>query len=223
MVAANNGDGIPQTGEIAGLHNPEGIVFGPHGRLYVTTFRVDASDNKILVLDVAAKKLVDSIPLGSLFAQSLLFGPGDELYVPITGGGTASGSIRTYDVATKGFETLVLATSSGGGLQTPWYLTFKQTNPATLAYQPWHNFVDPLDANGSGDVTAADALVIINELSRQANVNADGRLSSSRGKSKFYYDVLGNGFISSLGALRVINSLAAPTNVLSEGERLQAF
>jgi hypothetical protein len=149
-----------------------------------------------------------------------LFGPDGKLFVPITGGGSDRGAVRTYDVTTKEFETFILPGDMGGGLQSPWYLTFTQTNPSTLAYQPWRNFVNPFDTNGSGDVTALDALVIINELERHAIINPNGRLANSRGASKFYFDIIGNGFISSLGALRVINSLDRSPQVPASGEQL---
>jgi hypothetical protein len=123
------------------LNRPEGLVFGPDGNLYVTSFS-DLADppsvDKILIFD-AMGHAVDSIDLwkageARAFAQALLFGPEGDLYVPITGGDVATaGQLRVYDVATKTFTLLAQA---GGPLQQPQYLTFCGTNPATLAYEP---------------------------------------------------------------------------------------
>jgi glucose/arabinose dehydrogenase len=201
IVAANNGDGVHPRGEIADLHNPEGLVFGPDGRLYVTSFIVNSADNKILVLDVATKTQRDSIPLGQYFAQAMLFGPNDKLFVPITGGGSEAGSVRLYDVATKDFSTL------NGKLQQPWYLTFTQTNPATLAYEPWHNFVNPLDVDGDGNVVPLDVLIVINEINAPTNSDALGLLPRSRPPGNFYFDVNQDGFVAPIDALNVINYL----------------
>ena len=75
IVAANYGDKVPLAGGTADLHNPEGIVFGPDGRLYVTSFRPDSLDNGIVVLDVGTKSQVNFIPVGSTFRASLAVWP----------------------------------------------------------------------------------------------------------------------------------------------------
>jgi len=68
-----------------------------------------------------------------VFAQALLFGPDEKLFVPITGADNASdiGSVRRYKVHSKKFDIFVPA---DGTLGSPWYLTFGNTNPSTLAY-----------------------------------------------------------------------------------------
>ncbi len=142
VVAANNGDGVDQPGEIKDLHRPEGLVFGPDGRLYVTSFRAGAADtDKILVLDAHTGALRDEIPLDQVgqpraFAQALEFGPEGRLFLPISGNGPDTGSVRRYDVATHAYTVFVAA---GGPLGQGWYLTFGQTDPAALAYDPDHD------------------------------------------------------------------------------------
>ncbi|MFY0536949.1 hypothetical protein [Nannocystis pusilla] len=126
------------------LHRPEGVVFGPDGRLYVASFQLDAADvDRILIFDVAAGDgpPVDAIELfqpgqSRAFAQALLFGPDDGLYVPISGGGPDVGSVRIYDVVDKSFDLLVAPRVDGGPLAQPFFLTFGNTNPETLAYEP---------------------------------------------------------------------------------------
>lgn len=215
VVAANNGDGIRQTGEFSDLHNPEGIVFGPDGRLYVTSFRVGASDNRILGIDVTTKTQRSAINLGSLSTQAILFGPGDGLYVPLS-----DGSVRVYNVSTNAYQTIVPPAGSGGPLQSPWYLTFTQTNPATLAYQPWHNFANRADTNGLSGVTPLDALIVINEVARRLNQKLDGRLSNSRAASNYFFDVTGDSMVSPLDALAVINVLPRTTTSTSSAEQV---
>ncbi|MCS7469605.1 hypothetical protein NZK35_23390 [Stieleria sp. ICT_E10.1] len=63
--------------------------------------------------------------------RGLVFGPDGRLVVPINAG-SASGSVRAYDVTTENFAVLI--PTSNGRLQTPWYLTFGKTDAATLAY-----------------------------------------------------------------------------------------
>jgi sugar lactone lactonase YvrE len=119
------------------LHRPEGLAFGPDGRLYVTSFRADGNDvDRVLIFDAARGACVDEIELDRVgqprsFAQALLFGPGGDLFVPISGGGPEAGAVRRYNIKTKRVTNFVLP---GGPLGLPWYLTFGNTNPVTLAY-----------------------------------------------------------------------------------------
>ena len=135
IIAANNGDGIDQPGELKDLHRPEGLTFGPDGKLYVTSFRADANDfDRILVLDPTTGAEVKSIALDAVgqpraFAEAILFGPGGRLFAPIT----STGAVRSYDVSDENFGSFVNF-ESPGTLGFPWYLTFGQTDPATLAY-----------------------------------------------------------------------------------------
>jgi DNA-binding beta-propeller fold protein YncE len=124
------------------FNRPEGLVFGPDGNLYVTSFRTDVNDNdKILIFaDPGSKKAgaflgkidLDKVGDPRTYAQALLFGPNGKLYVPISN----TGQIRVYNASTKeySYTELVAPASSGGLLTAPQYLTFGKTDPATLAY-----------------------------------------------------------------------------------------
>jgi hypothetical protein len=123
------------------LHRPEGLVFSPRGDLYITSFRADPNDvDRILIVpkeDITAGQVnlpLDRIDLYQpgeprVFAQALLFGPGGNLFVPISN----TGEVRRYNVTTKAFWTFIAA---GKALSEPWFLSFTKTNPATLAYGP---------------------------------------------------------------------------------------
>ena len=127
------------SGCAAALHRPDGLTFGPDGRLYVTAFRANAEDNdKILIFD-ASGACVDQIDLDQVgqpraFAQALLFGPGGQLFVPISFLGPDVGAIRRYDVTSKTYSNFVPPAAQGGPLGDGWYLTFGQTAPDTLEY-----------------------------------------------------------------------------------------
>ena len=138
VVAFNNGDGIADPGETQDLHRPEGLTFGPDGNLYVTSFRADTNDiDRIVVLNGATGKLQNEIDLDTVggdraFAQAILFGPGGDLFVPISGTGPDTGAVRRYNVTTDAYTNFV---APGGPLGSPWYLTFGKTDPSTLAYK----------------------------------------------------------------------------------------
>ena len=131
---------IDDGGGVGHLNRPEGLVFGPNGNLYVTSFRADASDNdKILVFNgkngvLLGGKTIDLDRVGQprASAQALLFGPDGFLFVPITN----TGAVRRYNVANKTFVNFVLPAAQKGPLGQPWYLTFGETDPGTLEYNP---------------------------------------------------------------------------------------
>jgi DNA-binding beta-propeller fold protein YncE len=122
------------------LNRPEGIVFGPDGNLYVASFRADATGtDKIEEFSGQTGAYLGKIDLDQVgqpraFAQALLFGPGGHLFVPITGNGPDTGEVRRYDVSSGSFDVFVPPSGSGGPLGMPWYLTFGNTDAATLAY-----------------------------------------------------------------------------------------
>jgi hypothetical protein len=141
------------------FNRPEGLAFGPDGNIYVTSFRRDAADtDKILIfagpgstkthagafLGQIDLDKVSNNPQDRASAQALLFGPHGFLYVPIAGPGPdimgnnigySTGEVRRYNVHSKKFNVFVLPRIQGGPLQEPWYLTFGNTDPATLNYQ----------------------------------------------------------------------------------------
>jgi DNA-binding beta-propeller fold protein YncE len=136
---------LSDAGGVGQLNRPEGIVFGPDCNIYMTSFRADATDNDTIRVYQGPGGLSPGAFIGDIdldvagqpraFAQALLFGPGGFLFVPITGNGPDSGSVRRYDVTTKTFDVFVPPGALGGPLEEPWYLTFGSTNPATLAYE----------------------------------------------------------------------------------------
>ena len=142
------------------LHHPEGLAFSPAGDLYVASYRqrsfvlgdtVNRDDNdRLLVIGreclrtphaegaQACRAPLDRIDLWRAdlqqeraYATAMVFGPGQELYVPIS----TTGEVRRYDVGTRAYTTFIAAGSPGGPV-TPQYLSFGRTDPATLLYDP---------------------------------------------------------------------------------------
>jgi WD40 repeat protein len=126
------------------LHRPDGLAFGPDGKLYVTSFRASATDiDRILIFTTAGacsgEIALDEVGKPRAFAQALVFGPGGKLFVPISApNGPDAGAVRRYDVtdATFPFDNFVAPSASRGPLGAGWYSTFAKTNPHTLAYGP---------------------------------------------------------------------------------------
>ena len=129
-------------GGVGHLNRPEGLVFGPDGNLYITSFRANDSDTDSIRIyagpdSTAPGSFIGKIDLDQVgqpraFAQALLFGPRGFLFVPISGNGPDTGAVRRYNVSNKKFDNFV---APGGRLGEGWYLTFGQTDPSTLAYQ----------------------------------------------------------------------------------------
>ncbi len=154
------------------LNRPEGIAFGPDGNLYVTSFRANAGDNdKILEFSGRTGAYLGKIDLDQVgqpraFGQALLFGPGGKLFVPISGNGPDTGEVRRYDVTTKAFDVFVPPNATGGALLTPLYLTFGNTNSATLGYvSPEQGHDEDAQLNGANSN-------VVSALSRGTSVPA---------------------------------------------------
>jgi DNA-binding beta-propeller fold protein YncE len=118
------------------LNRPEGIVFGPDGNLYVTSFRAAPGDKDgIRVYDPASGNFIRQIdhyddPVNDVrvSAQAILFGPDGKLYAPML----QTGEVRAYDVSTDQYTTFI---AGGTDLINPFFMTFGGTNPSTLAYE----------------------------------------------------------------------------------------
>jgi hypothetical protein len=114
------------------LHRPEGLVFSPDNKLYVTAFRADPNDTDKILIFNRKGQCIDSIELDAVgqpraFSQAILFGQNGRLFVPINN----TGEVRRYNVRTKAFDVFIPA---GGVLISPWYLSFGETDPRTLEY-----------------------------------------------------------------------------------------
>jgi glucose/arabinose dehydrogenase len=124
---------VVDNGGFGQLNRPEGLAFGLDGLLYVTSFRAGPGDTDAVRVYGAGGQFLKKIDLYDpatqprAYAQALLFGPGGRLFVPITN----TGEVRSYDVTTGLYQQFVAA---GGAIGQPWYLTFGNTDPATLRY-----------------------------------------------------------------------------------------
>jgi hypothetical protein len=128
-----------------GLHSPEGIVFGPDGNIYITSFYAGFNDaqanlvvdrDAILVFNTNGQRIGSPISLyapneNRVFAQALLFGPRGDLFVPTT----SNLGVRRYS-ASSNYQQFTELPANGASPNQPWYLTFRATNPRTLAYEP---------------------------------------------------------------------------------------
>lgn len=123
------------------LHRPEGLAFSPDHKLYVTGYRADTTDtDKILIFSGKTGACLDQIDLAPseasggtrAYGQAILFGPHGRLFASMIN----TGEVRRYDAKTKHYDVFVPACNGGNdcALKEPWYMTFEQTDPATLEY-----------------------------------------------------------------------------------------
>ncbi|HJQ79504.1 MAG TPA: PEP-CTERM sorting domain-containing protein [Lacipirellulaceae bacterium] len=126
---------LEDEGGFGQLNRPEGIVFGPDGNLYVTSFRAAPGDKDgVRVYDPATGDFLRQIdfyddPVNDfrVSAQAILFGPEGKLYAPML----QTGEVRAYDMTTGDYTTFI---AGGTELINPFFMTFGQTDPSTLAY-----------------------------------------------------------------------------------------
>lgn len=127
---------------VGDLHRPEGLVFDSAGNLWVTSFRnpsAPGDTDKILKLDKKGH-LRDELLLSKpraprAYAEAIVFGPGGNLFIPITGNdATTAGELRSCSPETLKCTAIVPTNASGGPLVGPWYVIFKNSDPATLNY-----------------------------------------------------------------------------------------
>lgn len=158
-VFVDNAGGSSPDGCSRGLNRPEGLVFGPDGNLYATGYRADAANTDKILVFAGPKSKRPGACLGWIdldraggpraVPQALLFGPGDDLFVPITNAlpptapAQDGGAVRRYRLRDGWFRAghqppfirFVRPSAHGGPLGQPWYLTFGKTDPGTLAYR----------------------------------------------------------------------------------------
>ena len=147
-VIASNDPSAPASSDChAYLNAPEGVTIGRDQNLYVIGRRPDLNSNagtdKVLVLNRTTGACRPWINLDhpgepASYAQSLLFGPGGRLYLPMRGGGTDTGGVRSYDIHAHRvtYTLFVQPQQISGAAADWWYLTFGKTDPTTLAYSP---------------------------------------------------------------------------------------
>jgi len=130
---------IDDEGGFGRLNRPDGLVFGPDGLLYVTSFSAGPTDPDSIRVYDADGELVDAIELWDpateprAFSQAILFGPGGALFVSILdkkGINNNLGELRRYNVLIHSYDVFV----PNGVVFQPYYMTFGNTDPATLEY-----------------------------------------------------------------------------------------
>ena len=115
-------------------------------------------------------------------------------------------AIPTLSSSAQSSEPLVVhleSTQSDSGGSPPGQAPDGASPPV---HNPWHNYQIVEDVNGNKEITALDALLIINQIARLDSSGTN--VLPPTNDSGFFYDVTNNGEISALDALRVINELA---------------
>jgi hypothetical protein len=112
-----------------------GIVPALDSDLYVTTFLQGGDLDGVLAFNSSGQKISRlnwwTPPQGRVFAQAILFGPGGDLFVPIS----SDFGVRRYSTA-SGYASYSVLPKTGKAVKEGLYLSFRETNPSTLVYQP---------------------------------------------------------------------------------------
>ena len=88
-----------------------------------------------------------------------------------------------------------------------------------VTQSPWQNVVNQADVNLNGEISVADALAVLNDLSMfGSDLPATPALTDFRG---VFPDVSGDGFTTALDALLVLNRIAFVSDAEGETEWLQ--
>ena len=88
-----------------------------------------------------------------------------------------------------------------------------------VTQSPWQNAVNQADVNLNGEISVADALAVLNDLSMfGSDLPATPALTDFRG---VFPDVSGDGFTTTLDALLVLNRIAFVSDAEGEAEWLQ--
>ncbi len=153
-----------------------------------------------------------------------------DLYVSEDGG--------PYDLVLKGTTSTHHEFTSGQSGHTYSFVSIARDNAGHVEPMPlvadtqtlviigaWVNRVDVYDVDNNGEVTARDALVIINEMGRHRVSDPDTSVLTPlppQGYAPPYYDVTADGKITALDALRVINQMARISSNAGESVRADA-
>jgi hypothetical protein len=81
----------------------------------------------------------------------------------------------------------------------------------TMLNATWQNPARPLDVNNDGHASPIDALLIINRLNANSDLEIAALPARSHGLEP-YYDLNGDGYVSPIDALLIINALNARGN-----------
>ncbi len=168
---------------------------------------LDLSDDDAnqVVIDVAAVARLS--PMVNVL--EIVGGQGDQITVA-----DASDWRMTEPIVVAGSFVLTAQHIGGGG----------ETIQAKLPHA-WQNFLRPSDVNDDGQVSASDALRIINELSRRVFSDPETQqLDDPIGVDAWpdvYFDQSGDDLVTAVDALRVINELARQSRSNPSGEELQ--
>jgi hypothetical protein len=196
---------IADDGGVDKLNRPIGLVFGPDGNLYITSYRADPTDtdsiriySKVGVfqrkIDLDAAGVTDA---NRTYASAILFGPDGRLFAPISNV-LNHGEVRRYNVNDGTYDSFIKA---GGELQYPWFLTFGKTNPTTLVYPSTPTII----WDNPTDIVYGTSLSSI-----QLNAKASDSVSGVPVPGTFVYTpqsgtVLGEG-------LNILNTIFTPTD-----------